>query len=88
MSTTFRKHWAGLTVVTQDIDDVLGSELGRAIVANAATTVLLRQSPQAIDGIAATFTLSEGQRQFLLAADPELLATLQDAESNPAWVEL
>ncbi|MFJ1765769.1 hypothetical protein ACIOD2_35965 [Amycolatopsis sp. NPDC088138] len=49
--------------------DVLGSDLGRAIVANAATTVLLRQSPQAIDGIAATFNLSEGQRQFLLTAD-------------------
>ncbi|WP_284747715.1 VirB4 family type IV secretion system protein [Amycolatopsis sp. RTGN1] len=69
MSKTFRKHWAGLTVATQDIEDVLGSDLGRAIVANAATTVLLRQSPQAIDGIAATFNLSEGQRQFLLTAD-------------------
>ncbi|VVJ21538.1 TrsE-like protein [Amycolatopsis camponoti] len=69
MAKTFRKHWAGLTVATQDIDDVLGSELGRAIVANAATTVLLRQSPQAIDQIAVTFNLSEGQRQFLLTAD-------------------
>ncbi|MGW3960146.1 VirB4 family type IV secretion system protein [Amycolatopsis sp. NPDC005003] len=69
MAKTFRKHWAGLTVATQDIEDVLGSDLGRAIVANAATSVLLRQSPQAIDQIAATFNLSEGQRQFLLTAD-------------------
>jgi len=69
MAKTFRKHWAGLTVATQDIDDVLGSDFGRAIVANAATSVLLRQSPQAIDQIAVTFNLSEGQRQFLLTAD-------------------
>jgi type IV secretory pathway VirB4 component len=69
MAKTFRKHWAGLTVASQDIEDFLHSDLGRAIVANAATSVLLRQSPQAIDQIAATFNLSEGQRQFLLTAD-------------------
>ncbi|MFJ7218942.1 VirB4 family type IV secretion system protein [Amycolatopsis sp. NPDC098790] len=69
MAKTFRKHWAGLTVATQDIEDFLRGELGRAIVANAATSVLLRQSPQAIDQIAATFNMSEGQRQFLLTAD-------------------
>ncbi|MET8850935.1 DUF87 domain-containing protein [Amycolatopsis sp. NPDC004625] len=69
MAKTFRKHWAGLTVASQDIEDFLRSELGRAIVANAATSVLLRQSPQAIDQIAATFNLSEGQRQFLLTAE-------------------
>jgi type IV secretory pathway VirB4 component len=69
MAKTFRKHWAGLTVASQDIEDFLRSDLGRAIVANAATSVLLRQSPQAIDQIAATFNLSEGQRQFLLTAD-------------------
>ncbi|MEU8632705.1 DUF87 domain-containing protein [Amycolatopsis sp. NPDC048633] len=69
MAKTFRKHWAGLTVASQDIEDFLRSDLGRAIVANAATSVLLRQSPQAIDQIAATFNLSEGQRQFLLTAE-------------------
>ncbi|WP_027930120.1 VirB4 family type IV secretion system protein [Amycolatopsis thermoflava] len=65
----FRKYWAGLTVATQDVDDVLGTDLGKAVVANAATQILLRQAPQAIDEIARTFTLSAGERQFLLAAD-------------------
>jgi TraG P-loop domain len=63
-----RKHWAGLTVATQDVADVLGSDLGRAVVANAATQILLRQAPQAIDQIGAAFHLSAGERQFLLAA--------------------
>ncbi|MGV9722272.1 TraG/VirB4 family ATPase [Nocardia beijingensis] len=65
---SFRKHWAGLTVATQDSADVLSTELGRAIVSNAATQILLRQAPQAIDEVAAAFRLSEGEQQFLLAA--------------------
>jgi hypothetical protein len=69
MAKAARKHWAGLTVATQDTADVLSSDLGRAVVANAATVVLLRQSPQAIDEIADTFDLAAGQRQFLLSAD-------------------
>lgn len=63
-----RKHWAGLTVVTQDAADVLGSDLGRAVVANAATQVLLRQAPQTMDLLAERFALSDGERQFLLGA--------------------
>ena len=66
--TLGRTHWAGLTVATQDVGDVLGTDLGKAIVANAATQILLRQAPQAIDDIVRTFALSEGERQFLLSA--------------------
>ena len=69
MAKAARKHWCGLTVATQDTADVLGSDLGKAIVSNAATQVLLRQAPQAIDEIAETFDLSAGERQFLLSAD-------------------
>ncbi|WP_418153387.1 VirB4 family type IV secretion system protein [Actinoalloteichus caeruleus] len=69
MAKAARKHWAGLTVATQDTADVLGSELGKAIVANAATQILLRQASQAIDEVTATFDLSGGERRFLLTAD-------------------
>lgn len=69
MAKASRKHWAGLTVATQDVGDVLGSDLGKAVIANAATQILLRQAPQAIDEIVRTFALSEGERQFLLSAD-------------------
>jgi Type IV secretory pathway, VirB4 components len=69
MAKSARKHWAGLTVATQDTADVLGSDLGRAVVTNAATQVLLRQAPQAVDEVTRVFDLSAGERQFLLAAD-------------------
>lgn len=69
MAKASRKHWAGLTVATQDTADVLGSDLGKAVVANAATQILLRQASQAIDEITQMFDLSAGERQFLLSAD-------------------
>ncbi len=58
-----------LTVATQDTADVLGSDLGKAVVANAATQILLRQASQAMDEITRTFDLSAGERQFLLSAE-------------------
>ncbi|WSY48431.1 ATP-binding protein (plasmid) [Embleya sp. NBC_00888] len=69
MAKAARKYWAGLAVVSQDADDVLGSDLGRAVVANSATQILLRQAPQAVDHIADTFGLSAGESDFLLSAD-------------------
>ncbi|MFF9560345.1 VirB4 family type IV secretion system protein [Streptomyces albus] len=78
---SFRKHWAGLAVVTQDVEDVLSTQLGRAVVSNAATQLLLGQSTQAIDGITATFHLSHGEREFLLSAQ-QGEALLQSGERH------
>ncbi|MUN35360.1 VirB4 family type IV secretion system protein [Actinomadura litoris] len=69
LAKSARKHWAGLAVVTQDAADLLGSDLGQAVIANSATQILLRQAPQAIDKIGAAFDLTDGEKGFLLAAD-------------------
>jgi type IV secretory pathway VirB4 component len=63
-----RKHWCGLSVITQDAADLLASDLGQAVVANAATQLLLGQAPQAIDQLTHAFQLTAGERQRLLAA--------------------
>ncbi|MEU6022613.1 DUF87 domain-containing protein [Micromonospora sp. NPDC047134] len=68
MSKAARKRNAGLTVITQDAADVLGTDLGQAVVSNAATQVLLRQAPQAIDAVAEAFGLTGGERRLLLSA--------------------
>ncbi|WP_207939470.1 VirB4 family type IV secretion system protein [Actinomadura darangshiensis] len=68
MAKAARKYWAGLTVVTQDAGDVLSSDLGRAVVSNSATQILLRQAPQALDQVADAFSLTEGERQLLASA--------------------
>jgi type IV secretory pathway VirB4 component len=69
MAKAARKRNAGLTVVTQDAADVLGSELGIAVVANAATQVLMRQSTQSIQAVAEAFGLTAGEARLLLSAE-------------------
>lgn len=64
-----RKYYLGLTTITQDVEDFLSQDIGRAIVTNSALRVLMKQSPAAIERIAEVFKLSEGEKQLLLAAD-------------------
>ncbi|GAA5200742.1 hypothetical protein GCM10023322_79260 [Rugosimonospora acidiphila] len=67
MSKAGRKRNTGLTVVTQDVGDVLGTDLGQAVVSNAATQILLKQAPQAIDAVGDAFGLTSGERHILLS---------------------
>lgn len=63
-----RKYKLGLTTITQDVEDFLGSDYGRAVIANSSMQLLLRQSPSSIDLIAKTFNLTDGERFLLLQA--------------------
>ncbi len=63
-----RKYYLGLTTITQDVQDFLGSDYGKAIINNSSIQILLKQHPAAIDQVAETFYLSEGERQLLLGA--------------------
>ena len=55
-----RKYYLGLTTISQDVDEFLQSEFGKAIVTNSSIILLLKQHPAAIDLVAETFYLSEG----------------------------
>jgi type IV secretory pathway VirB4 component len=68
MSKAARKRLAGLCVITQDAADVLSTDLGLAVVSNAATQVLMRQSTQSIDAVTEAFGLTGGEARMLLAA--------------------
>jgi len=64
-----RKYYLGLTTITQDVEDFLAQDIGKAIVTNSALRVLFKQSPAAIDRIGEVFYLSQGEKQLLLAAN-------------------
>lgn len=64
-----RKYWLGLTTITQDVEDFLSRDIGKAIVTNSALRLLMKQSPAAIDTVGEVFKLSEGEKQLLLASD-------------------
>jgi len=61
-----RKYYLGVTTITQDVNDFLGSSYGRAIVTNSSMQLLLKQSPAAVDNIQKTFLLTEGEKYLLL----------------------
>lgn len=64
-----RKYYLGLTTVTQDVEDFLGSKYGKAIVTNSSIQLLLRQSPASADLVADTFNLTEGEKLLLLESE-------------------
>ncbi|HUW24576.1 MAG TPA: ATP-binding protein [Patescibacteria group bacterium] len=64
-----RKYYLGVTTITQDVEDFLKNDLGKAIVTNSSIQILMKQHSAAIDKIGQVFYLSEGEKQFLLACD-------------------
>jgi conjugal transfer ATP-binding protein TraC len=60
-----RKYNLGITTITQDVEDFMGSRMGRAIVANASMQFLLKQSPSAVDVLTDVFKLTSEERKRL-----------------------
>ncbi len=60
-----RKYNLGITTITQDVEDFMGSRMGRAIVANASMQILLKQSPSAIDVLSDVFKLTSEEKKRL-----------------------
>ncbi len=60
-----RKYNLGITTITQDVEDMMGSRMGRAIVANASMQILLKQSPSAVDVLADVFKLTSEEKKRL-----------------------
>lgn len=63
-----RKYYLGVTTLTQDIEDFLNNDYGRAIVSNSSIQILLKQGSAETEALAKAFNLSEGEKQFLLTA--------------------
>lgn len=75
-----RKYYLGLTTITQDVQDFINTDYGRAVVTNSSIQILFKQSPASIDYLGSVFNLSEGEKAFLLSVPPG--TGLFFAESN------
>ena len=60
-----RKYNLGITTITQDVEDFMGSRMGRAIVANASMQLLLKQSSSAVDVLSDVFKLTAEEKKRL-----------------------
>jgi type IV secretory pathway VirB4 component len=63
-----RKYLLGLTTITQDVEDFLATDEGRAIITNSSLQIILKQSTAAVEKITETFYLTGGEKHFLLSA--------------------
>jgi len=64
-----RKYYLGLTTITQDVEDFLHSDFGKAIVTNSSLQMLMKQSTSAADKLKDVFYLSQGEKLLLLSAE-------------------
>ncbi|MEK7517349.1 MAG: DUF87 domain-containing protein [Patescibacteria group bacterium] len=62
-----RKYYLALTTATQDVQDFLSTDYGKAVLSNSSIQMLLKQSPTEIDMVSTIFYLSSGEKQLLLS---------------------
>lgn len=60
-----RKYNLGITTISQDVEDFMGSRMGRAIVNNSSMQFLLKQSPAAVDVLSDVFKLTSEEKKRL-----------------------
>ena len=63
-----RKYWLGVTTITQNVADFMGSDYGKAIITNSSLQLLMKQSSADIDSVQKVFNLTEQEKYLLLEA--------------------
>lgn len=69
LSKRARKYYLGLTIISQDVEDFIGSKYGRSVINNSSMQILMKQSTASIDKVASVFGLTEGEKFLLLECE-------------------
>lgn len=64
-----RKYYLGVSIISQQANDFLHNEYGRAIASQSALRILMRQDTTTIRGVVDEFNLSEYEQSFLLTCE-------------------
>ncbi|CAN5395100.1 hypothetical protein BH09PAT4_BH09PAT4_00050 [soil metagenome] len=64
-----RKYYLGVSIISQQANDFLRSDYGRAIASQSALRILMRQDTTTIKNVVSEFNLSEYEQQFLLTCE-------------------
>ncbi|HEX8932199.1 MAG TPA: ATP-binding protein, partial [Patescibacteria group bacterium] len=81
-----RKYYLGVTIITQQANDFLTSDYGRAIASQSALRILMKQDTTSIKRVADEFKLSGYEEHFLLTC--ERGEALIIADQNHAAVKI
>src|SRR3989344_5137758 len=64
-----RKYYLGVTIISQQANDFLAQEYGRAIASQSSLRVLMRQDTTTIKKVTQEFQLSEYEQKYLLTCE-------------------
>lgn len=64
-----RKYYLGVSIISQQANDFLRSDYGRAIASQSALRILMRQDTTTIKNVVSEFNLSEYEASFLLTCE-------------------
>jgi len=64
-----RKHYLGVTLISQQANDFLNQEYGKVIASQSSLRVLMRQDTTTIKKVVKEFNLSEYEQRYLLTCD-------------------
>ena len=64
-----RKYYLGVSIISQQANDFLQSDYGRAIASQSALRILMRQDTTTIKNVVSEFNLSEYEASFLLTCE-------------------
>ncbi len=67
---TARKFNLGITIITQETEDLLSTKAGKAVLANTSWKFLTRQEPAIIEELSEKFHLNKDEQNYLLTALP------------------
>jgi type IV secretory pathway VirB4 component len=64
-----RKYYLGVTIISQQANDFLSQDYGKAIASQSSLRILMKQDTTTIKKVASEFNLSEYEQHFLLTCD-------------------
>lgn len=64
-----RKYYLGVSIISQQANDFLQNDYGRAIASQSSLRILMRQDTTTIKKVVTEFHLSEYEENFLLTCD-------------------
>ncbi len=83
---TCRKFNLALVMLTQDVEDVLISRAGRAVLTNTATKLLLKQDTSVLDQLVDRFNLNQAEMRFLKMATPGRALLIAETTRIPIYI--
>jgi conjugal transfer ATP-binding protein TraC len=84
---TCRKFNLALVMITQDVEDVLMSRAGRAVLTNTATKILLKQDTAVLDQIVERFHLNDAERRFLQISTMGRALLIAETTRVPIYIQ-